>query len=232
MRLEAPRTGLGAARRASSARGSGWSRRARGKFALSAGRAAGARDRPSRPRRRADRHASTTTPATRPPRTSARRSRGRPRSCSPTTTPATGSAPPPRAASGTSAARATRPRRARPGSLGSFYSLVTLLLGMKFGRARVQGDGAGALRAGRGASSAPPPRSARSSTSSRTRRPASPGGAAGRAIGCCWRARWASASTRSPAAPSRSSRNRCCAGRGSCARATAASGWRSAAACS
>ena len=76
--------------------------------------------------------ASTTIAATRPPPTTARASRGATRSSSPTTTRATASAPP-RPPGGASGSPGTRPRRARPGSLGAFYSFVTLALGMKFG---------------------------------------------------------------------------------------------------
>jgi carbamoyltransferase len=104
------------------------------------------------------------------------------------------------------------------GSLGSFYSFVTLLLGMKFGEHEYKVMGLAP-------SSAPRPPSARCSGSPRTRRPRSPGGDAGRAIRCCSRPCWATASTRWPAALSKSWRTRSWPGPGSCGPGTAVSGW-------
>ena len=141
-------------------------------------------------------------------------------------------------ATASSAARHRRSTRreatpSAPGSLGSFYSFVTLLLGMKFGEHEYKVMGLAPYAPAARAPSAPPPRSREvfglaedtpATFAWRRRGPALPR--------CCWRPRWGCASTRSPAAPSRWWRRRCCAGPGSCASATAASGWPSAAACS
>ena len=184
-------------------------------------RAAGPRHRPSGSRAGADRHAAITTPATPRPPTSARRSPARRPWSSPTTTPVTASAPPHRAPPGSRCER----REATPsaaGSLGSFYSFVTLLLGMKFGEHEYKVMGMAPYASGRRHRA----RRRRAGRGLRPRRrhagdlrlaapgpalPPAPGGHAGAALRRHRRA-----------APSRWWRRRCCAGPGSCASATAA----------
>ena len=119
-----------------------------------------------------------------------------------------------------------------PGSLGAFYSFVTLALGMKFGEHeyKVMGMAPYAPEQVRGARGGGAARGLRPRGGPARALPLARARAS--ATSSCCAPRSACASTGSRAAPSGSSRTCCCAGAGSCASATAAGGSRWAAASS